>query len=325
MNMTRREIIRNLLASGAFFALPRGWSAEEKPLLTLGLISDTHVKEAADVGPLAEIFQWYAGRKVDAMVNCGDVCEIGSLQELSFYMDAWKQGFGATAPEHIVVWGNHDYKAASYMRGKVLSEAEKADSIKFNRDGAWKILYGEKHPGEVFLRKVKGYDFVCAHWKGQSGVPDFIRQHKVDTSKLFFEVEHSPVPGTVVPESAGAEKSKLRGYLETQPNCLSLSGHIHCTLADPHFFWRGGFAAITCGSTKKCAVRKGRGPSCIRGPINGTWGTRQGAVLTVYPEYMTLERHSFAVGRDIAPATKILLPLKPCVPPKFPLSPTPTL
>ena len=57
----------------------------------------------------------------------------------------------------MFVWGNHDYRDASYQRGKAVSEDDKRNHILYNKDTAWKMVTGEeKMPGEVFIRKSHG-------------------------------------------------------------------------------------------------------------------------------------------------------------------------
>ena len=89
-----------------------------------------------------------AERNVDVVVISGDVTEFGTPDELQMVLDAWNKAFpdGKAADgrrtEKFIVWGNHDYSDASYMRRmppERLVEQIKV-SVVGDKDAAWRRI-----------------------------------------------------------------------------------------------------------------------------------------------------------------------------------------
>lgn len=347
MALSRREFFGGLFSAAGVALTRRAVGAQAgEPLLRFGYASDTHLAFGDDPQQLGRVFGWFRDRNVDAVVLSGDVTEGGFDGEMDFLLEIWNGAFpGGTAAdgrkvEKFWVWGNHDYKDASYMRN--LPPERKAADLKVSmlahKDATWRKLFGEPFPGEVFHRTVKGFSFVGAHWGHEDEVGDYLAAHanEIDTSKVFFHVQHPHPAGTVYHPSR-TSKSKLRNDLSRYPNCFCLSGHGHESVAYESALWQGDFTALGGSSTKSAGTfvpreNGGWAPwARIPEPITPSIGTGNGShamLVSVYAHEIVIERHEFVHDEPLGEEWVLPLPLQthpdaPCViaesaePPKF--------
>ena len=258
MLLSRKLFLTSLAAAGAGFR--RTWAAESKPIVKFGVMSDSHVKDNPKTAePLRLMFKHMAAEGVDAVLHCGDICELGTLTELKNVADAWKFGFpgGKNAAGRPVtpffVFGNHDYHAASSLRGKPVTDEDRAIGILFNRDKAWQMLAGEAFPGEVFSKEINGITFIGAHWGHEGEMAEWFKAHPLDASKPVFYVQHPHPKNTCFGTWAGA-KVVSREILMSHPNLFSFSGHSHITVSDDRAVWQGGFVSMGAGSARLVGV-----------------------------------------------------------------------
>ena len=265
MMLSRKLFLSSLAAAGAGFR--RAWAdSAEKPIVSFGVMSDSHVTTDPETAePLRRMFRHLAAEGVDAVLHCGDICELGTLTELKNVADAWKFGFpgGKNAAGKPVtpffVFGNHDYHSASYMRGKPVTDEDRALGILYNKEKAWQMLAGEAFPGEVFSKEINGITFIGAHWAHEGEMEEWFKKHPLDANKPVFYVQHPHPRNTCFGEWAGAN-AVSKDILLSHPNLFSFSGHSHITVSDDRAVWQGGFVSMGAGSARLVSV--GRRAGC---------------------------------------------------------------
>ena len=299
--------------------------------LKIGVLSDPHLSVTGDDFGLSECLKGLQNRRVDVVVLAGDLADTGLVVEYERFHKLWMEVFGDMpgrngTPELVIVWGNHDYRRASILRGKA-DDASIADSLMINhKDEVWRMLTGDPFPGEIYARTIKGFRFVATHWGHEKKIGSWLQQHADELSgtKPFFYVLHPPPPGTVFTDRAATEgtvSDVLRGYT----NCFSISGHLHANLADDTALWQGAFTAMNAGVTHNAVPRHGTGVGPYRNgcfkmakakppyPHMGTCPTMagwHGSVVTVLDGRISVERVDFKTGQRIGDDWEIPLPLK---------------
>lgn len=337
MTLSRRDFFGGLLSTACVAWTRRTCGAQAgEPLLRFGFASDTHLAFGDDPRQLGRVFDWFHDRNVDAVVLSGDITEGGFDDEIDFLMEIWNTAFpqGVAADgrtvERFWVWGNHDYKDASYMRN--LPPARKAEDLRISmfahKDATWRKMFGEPFPGEVFHKTIRGFSFVGAHWGHEDETGAYLKAHAkdIDTSKLFFHVQHPHPPRTVY-SPGQTDKSILRNDLSRHSNCFSLSGHGHESAAYESALWQGAFTALGGSSTKS--------PGALTPRENGGWVPRMqtprpvtpavdagrgshAMIVSVYAHELVVERHEFVYDEPLGEEWVLPLPLEthpdaPCV------------
>ena len=305
MNLSRRYFLGSFASAVAAPHILRA----ERPIAKVGILSDTHVKaDRATAEPLLKAFRRFAAEGVGAVAISGDICEVGTLAELSLVMDAWHTAFpsGRNALGEVVdpvfVWGNHDYHDASYQRGKAVTEDDRKNSILCNKDAAWKMVTGEeKMPGEIFIRKSHGLTFVGAHWKHQDELGAFLKDHaaEIPSDRPVIYVQHPHPKDTCFHGWATYDRGTNHDALMAHPNFFCVSGHSHTSVSFDDSLWLGGFASMGAGSSRLVSGRrdvyntggkKGRKETRhMTPPPQG--GAQQSSILTVYRDHVVLSRH----------------------------------
>ncbi len=315
MMLSRKHFLSSLAAAGAGV---RRVLAEtgEKPIVKFGVMSDSHVTvDPATAEPLRRIFRHMSEEGVDAVLHAGDICEVGSLSELEHVQAAWNWAFpgGMNAAGRKVVpffvFGNHDYRAASYMRKKAVTDADRAGGILYNKDRAWRILTGRPFPGEIFSEDINGITFVGAHWSHESGIVEWFKSHRPDPGKPVFYVQHPHPKGTCFGpwvSGGGASREMLVPY----PNLFSFSGHSHVTVSDDRAIWQGGFVSMGAGSARIVSIGRRTGyenmsmkpwpEGVIRHMPSARVGRAwQASIVTVYANRVEVTRRDYMYGESI--------------------------
>ena len=232
----------------------------DEPKLTLGVVSDIHLNcpeagfddRAVDVVDFRKALHAFRAAGVDGVVIPGDLATGGRRQDLESVARIWYEVFpGDRLPdgrkvEKLFVTGNHDFTGPGESAG------------------AWESCFHE--PFEpVWMKTVKGYSFVGAHWicskESKDGmccndkIEPFFAAHgtELEGSKPFFFVFHPHLKNTCFgPNAWGHEDGTVTRILSSYPNAVALTGHSHYSLTDDRAVWQGGFTALGCGSLGCC-------------------------------------------------------------------------
>ena len=325
MMLSRKLFLTSLAAAGAGWR--RAWAADAKPIVKFGVMSDSHVTTDPETAePLRRIFRHLSAEGVDAVLHAGDICEIGALTELTHVAAAWKEAFpgGKNAAGKPVtpffVFGNHDYHSASYMRGKPVTDEDRATGILYNKEKAWQMLAGETFPGEVFTKTINGITFIGAHWGHEAELAEWFKAHPLDASKPVFYVQHPHPTKTCFGDWASANKPS-REILMSHPNVFSFSGHSHITVSDDRAVWQGGFVSMGAGSARLTSLGRRSGcentgmkpwkPGVIRHmPAASSGRAWQASIVTVYADRVEVTRRDYCNDESLGAPWRIDFPFR---------------
>ena len=321
MNLSRRTFLEG---AGFVVAAPLAWplraAGGAAPSLSVGILSDTHLKLTDKPDLLKGIFAEFKRRGTDVVVISGDVVDDGLVAEYEFFLRIWQEAFDdkpgkGDSPELFLVWGNHDYRAASKHANGAFG-AEEADAFMVNhKDEVWNLLFGESFPGEVYARTYKGVSFVGAHWGHENEAGQWLAEHaeKVDTSRFFVYVQHPHPSGTVF-LGMRTIADRVTADLSRYSNCFAISGHSHTNIGDDTALWQGSFTSMGAGTPMQTEARHGGGvPTYANGYFNraaarppyqhmapcNVGPSVQGSVLSLYDSRVVVERIDFATLKHI--------------------------
>ena len=314
MGVSRRCFIGSLVAGAGAVALAKGKIGA--PDLRVGILSDTHtgrVPEGPGKDPVYEAIEraleFFKRQNADAVLIAGDFTNGGTMKEMRITLDLWKKVFGAKGgPEKIWVMGNHEkvYFDKAKKNG-ALDKPEYADGLYLDIQKNWQELFGEPWT-PFFIKKVKGYSFVGAHWGewwAEKGKPfrEFLAAHKEDlgSSKPFFYTQHAHPQNTCYGKwtwhqwEGGPTSEILADY----PNAVAFSGHTHYSLTDERSVWQGAFTSVGTGSMRWLSLPAGRENYVIyngegqRMGDDACGGASQGMLMSVWGDQIVLERYDF--------------------------------
>ena len=311
MDFSRRSFIGGALSFGALagcraFRAPVGLFSGDGANLILGVISDIHVdcgrgdfKKFGDSAQFEKTLHWFDEQGVEGVVVAGDMADNGMINQLECVGEAWFRVFPAgrstidSRPvEQLFVYGNHDLEGQNYDQFAFrYFEKESFAEGQIRRDPAeaWEHVFHEKYQ-PIWLKEVKGYQFVGAQWtrnkNAWDGIPEvepWFRENaaKIDRTKPFFFVQHCHPQDTVYGKDAWcADKGYATHALSEFPNAIAFSGHSHTSLTDERSIWQGAFTSVATSS-----LRYG-------GNIN-RWQQRQGLLVKVYDDRVVFVRRDF--------------------------------
>lgn len=313
-SLTRRTFLGGAVSLGAWaccgraFAAPAGMLSGGRARLALGVISDIHVdvgrgdfRKFGDAAQFVKTLRWFDAQGVDGVVVAGDMADNGMVNQLECVGEAWFSVFpgGKSARdgrrvEQLFVYGNHDVEGQNYDQFGVRyfhKPSFEAAQICRDRAKAWKDVFKEDY-APIWLKTVKGYQFVGAHWDNWNGIPGVEKWFKeneglINRSKPFFFVQHPHPGGTVYGGEAWCpDKGFATRALSAFPNAVAFSGHSHASLTDERSVWQGAFTSI--------------GTSSLRyGGAVDQYEQRQGMLVKVYDDRIVVVRRDFLHDKSL--------------------------
>lgn len=308
--VSRRGFIGSFAAGAGAAAFARG--ALGGPDLKVGIVSDIHLSPPAKhnsqaaIDTFERVLRFYGERKIDAVVIAGDLTNGGTMAEMRVVVDTWKRVFGETGgPEKVWVTGNHErgYFDQAKKKGD-LQDPGYADGLYNGIERNWRTLFGETW-SPFFIKRVKGYAFVGAHWAEWWERPDalraFLAAHKADLgpSKPFFYVQHAHPKNTCYGPWTWHqwEGGPTAEILSDYPNAVAFSGHTHYSIADERSVWQGAFTSVGTASLRWLAMPHGRENGVIYNGegqrMDQMYWEPQGLLMSVWGDRMTFERYDF--------------------------------
>lgn len=299
-NLAKHVVWASLAAGCAAGAM----GADGNALLKVGILSDVHIHAESDLPVFARALEHFRDNHVDAVLIAGDMADTGETRQLEMIGRTWSNIFpGNKDPdgrpvEKLFVYGNHDLS----NWGDVAQPHVFSDPA-----GNWEKAFGEKYE-PIWLKRVKDYVFVGAHWGQGAKLAEFIEAHRgeLEGANPFFYTQHDH-PGNTVngPWAWGNDGGRATRVLEKFPNAVAFSGHSHYSLTDEKTIWQGAFTSVGTSSLKYVFSQYGRENA-------ETWGTRklqmpglpehngkQGLLMTVFAGKIVLERLEFVHGRHL--------------------------
>ena len=327
-----------------------------RPHVSFGVLSDIHINPRAacdrvrarmGLGPvtaphryietdvLEKAFRWFDDRACDAVMIAGDMADDGLTSQLQAVADCWYKVFPENRSakdgrpvEKLFIGGNHDFFGVTYSGGASIHEHWKyriPDDEWLSKDmaGHWREIFGEEY-APIYLKEVKGYTFIGAHWHAWEGIPDvvpFIKEHegKLRGAKPFFFFEHQQPVDSCLGKWAFNPDPHSTEALKSFPNAVAFSGHSHKSLSLPYNYWQGAFTSIGAATLCSLGGEYGRenGPQRFRydnsravmPPVRSNYHDHaQGQFVRVYDGFIEIERYDFAIDHPIGGTLVIPLP-----------------
>ena len=318
MGVTRLEFIKGALVSlgfGAFggrrlFAAPLGWKHGGTPNVVFGVVSDTHLRtgvKSENPGAnwpdryFAAALDYFRLRNVDAVVHCGDMAHRGQTREMEFHAEAWRRVFGRSGgPVKLFVTGNHDVEGSTYgdfVTKRYPDPDERAKHVLATDMAAnWERVWGEKYE-PVWHREVKGYHFFGRQW----GVAEGELAKSLEAGQEQYRLAEGVRPFFLL--SHARPHSALNKNVARLRNAVSFFGHWHHSAANWNEIYMWGGPTIQCPSCEPRGLRGLCGDGYIaHATLEGADGAglaRQGYVVRVYDDMLTIERREFGEGGSL--------------------------
>ena len=307
---TRRCFIGSIVASAGAAAF--AGKTLGQPDLKVGILSDIHLsppekhQSQGAIDMFRRVLEFYKKEGVDAVLIAGDLTNGGTMTEMRVVTAVWDEVFGkdAKAPERIFVTGNHEkvYFDQAKKKGE-LANPGYADGLYLDVRKNWMELFGEEW-SPFFIKTVKGYSFVGAHWMEWFKVKDFqaflaANRAKLENGRPFFYTQHAHPQNTCYGTCTwhqweGGPTDKV---LADWPNAVAFSGHTHYSLTDQRSVWQGSFTSIGTAALRWLSLPSGRENygnelGLGRRMPQAFWGS-QGMVMSVWDDRMVFERYDF--------------------------------
>ena len=306
-----------MLGGWRLFAAPLGWKPDKEPNLVFGVISDTHVRANrkgtfAGDSPrryLDAALGYFCRQNVDAVVHLGDMAHNGQVEAMKLHAEAWRKAFpGDRADDgrpvtRLFVTGNHDVEGFTYSNyiDRIIPDKEKQKSHLLITDmvGNWERIWGEKYE-PVWHKEVKGYHFYGRNWDVPEN--DFASFVKEDSGRRGLA-------GGEVPVFLLSHRRlfyKFRKSVSLFRNAVAFFGHCHYSAANWNTIYGcKTFPSVQCPSCHAA----GQGVSLVedayitKAPIaysrESVGDGRQGFVVRVYDDMLTIERREFSEGGSL--------------------------
>ena len=156
-SISRRSFLHSTVATGAVSCLP-ALRADERPVLTVGLMSDTHItRDPPSIERTRLAMELFKKLGVDVMAHLGDLADWHYEEAYAYYRKALDAVFPPTSPRPALLYafGNHDALEPSRRNGP--RSSWKGDFRQLFADMAERL--GIDH-GYSDLKVIAGYPFL---------------------------------------------------------------------------------------------------------------------------------------------------------------------
>lgn len=296
MEIARREFIG---CAGAFSLSAAGtgiaW-AKEKPLLRIGIMTDTHVLETkASCRRVKQACSLFRKHGVDMVAHIGDLADNHYPKGYAAYREVVDEVFAGmpagTRPQELFVYAAHDTFA--YRGYKKRSEWSKyIDEAYADMQRHLRAPNGTYASGTI-----KGFAYVTFPQTGTKGV-DWARIEKmiadaVETNpgKPVFVFAHIPPANTT---RTGRGDPRYTALFSKYPQIVNISGHTHGSLADERAIWQGAFTSVNAG----CLQNWGDGRDGIAGNSVRRISEYGVVVLEVFADRLVFRRFDVRDGEE---------------------------
>lgn len=287
--------------------------------------------------------RYFDSRGVDGIVLAGDLADWGLVGQMKEFTDCWwrvfpdgKSAIDGRPVEMLAVLGNHDVAFRAWTLGINYAIEAKGDAVVPPEDifmndvpGNWEKMFREPYT-PIWKKTIKGYTFIGAHWVSEKGIPEiepYMAKHgpALKGTKPFFYIQHAHPRNTCFgPNVSGRDSGCSTRALEPYPNAVAISGHAHRSLTDERNVWQGAFTSIGTASLDSVLPGAGRENSKSRARnrrcstetpmILGREFEREityaahGLFMSVYDDFIELERREFVSGKTLGPNWVIPVP-----------------
>ena len=323
-----------LLVSG--IAADADGSTAKEPNIRFGVVSDIHVTTFESAATFRRALRYYREHDVDAVMICGDLSDFGVLCNLENVAKSWYEVFPGDRGknekhvEKLFIYGNHDVEPAEYgighvklARSLILCPGYRADEVRLQRldqyglGKAWEECFHETFQ-PIYHKKVCGYDFIGAHWDTQAcvrGLEEWFATHgkELAPDRPFFYFQHPHPKDTVYSYGPFThDNGTSTRVLSAYPNAVAFSGHSHMSVTDERSLWQGAFTSIGASTL---VYRGSAEPAKLientYSVVDPTEPARQGLLVSVYDDFIIIDRWDFAHDEPVDESWRLPLPAKP--------------
>ena len=248
----RRSFVRTLAGAMAFapFADSLWAASSERPVMRVGIMSDTHIRETLDSCDRVRLaYGLFREREVDLVAHLGDLADNYYPQGYKFYRQVQDEAYaGAEKPKELFVYAGHDL-INCLGKGAGIDHARLGESYELFR----KALGIPNKPADIV--DFRGYKFVLVpeYVNGRTHTMTFKDYERmVDEAcaatpdKPVFVLDHEPPRGTIY-NSYNWGKAGSHEIFCRHPQVVSFSGHVHGSLRHDLNIWQGEYTAINAG------------------------------------------------------------------------------
>ena len=322
-----------------------------EPKVAFGVLSDVHIaarpymdrfvkdiaayKRFNDTAYLEKAFAFFRDRGADGVAIAGDLADWGLVGQLQQIAEAWARVFpggkgkDGRPVERLFALGNHDFDGWRYAYAKEARgdlPLPKEEIFASNPAGNWARVFGGEKYEPIWLKFVKGYSFVGAHWAGSKGIHAIgpflaARAEVLKGERPFFYFQHAQpkntcLGGWIWGHDDGCSTKALSAF----PNAVAFSGHSHKPLTNELNVWQGAFTSIGTASLFSLGHPVGRENGTMadlnaRQVMGNDAGRKKnqpvaihGQFVRVYEDFIEIERVEFVTGKPLGPNLVIPLP-----------------
>lgn len=303
MVMKRRHFLGGMLATGI---LPAFGAPESERIARIGMMTDTHIgKTLESCSRVKAALELFKSKGVEMVINCGDLADRHYPDGYRFYRQTVNTVYpdAATRPKEVYVYAWHDtadYDAVkrdgppgflgAFENMRKLLEAPNPHTCDFVWKGLPFLVFPQFTGHAGFLSWAdyeKAIERTCA---ANPGKPVFVCDHVPPADTIFHSREW------------GCEE--CRRILNRFPQVVSISGHVHGSLACERLIWQGQFTAINLGCLQTWGgFAPGSTPPRQAKPNFGV------SVMDVYPDRLLIRRYDVRDGSEYSPDAPWLIPL----------------
>ena len=295
--MNRRDFLKTAGAGTLALACPRGW-ADEKPVLKVGFMSDTHItRSRKSVERTRLAMETFRTLDVDVMAHVGDLADWHYEEAYASYRETLDAVFppGGRRPVLLYAFGDHDALEPSRMNGSRSNRI--ADRRKCWED--MKARLGIDH-GYHDVKVIAGYPFLVFP-QTLDGDCDLAFYEKTIAEacarfpdRPVFVLEHPPAYDTTY--NSLFENPKRRAVLDKFPQVVQFSGHKHASVNNERCFWQGNFTSVQVSCLQKWyGLNVGE-----RVQGKDAWSV---VVMEVFPGRLVLRRYDVRGAVEYKPET----------------------
>ena len=320
--MNRRSFLRySALFSGALFVDIQTFAKHirnfGKPRLLIGIVSDIHIKDIESAAVYEHTLKYFRQQNVDGVIIAGDIADYGFESQFAIAAEKWYSVFpNDIAPDghevkKLFVYGNHDIEGTGYGFVKKAcpdTATREKEKMSDRKAEIWQKYYHEEWT-PIQLKEVNGYYFICGHYQNRDNMPglkEFLNLHKEKFSnkrKPFFYIQHTHPKWTCSsPYVWGQDNGEVTRLLSEYPNAVAFSGHSHYPLTDERTIWQGAFTSVgtaslsyvyPIGARENSEVYRVEEKIPAQMPVMDYYKGKHGMLMTVYDDYITLEKKEF--------------------------------
>ena len=246
MQISRRHFIGGMAAAGALPALAAG----DSRIARVGLVTDTHVGTTiASCVRVRAALELFKQKGVEMVVNCGDIADRHYPDGYRYYRKTVNEVYPdpKTRPIERFVYAFHD--VCDYRPGSGWSVAR--DAAPAFADVHRLLEAPNTHTDSLEWRGLAFLNFPqSTGMKGFLSWDDYEaavrRACETHPGKPVFVFDHLPPAGTTF-HSRQWGSDACRRVLNKYPQVVSISGHVHGSLASERQIWQGEFTAVNVG------------------------------------------------------------------------------